>query len=82
MKIEKKKSAEGSDPVLLNYLAFAWSFGFLGYLREGEKERNSTLWAMFLVSPVGAGSNCRIILCYYEPLPYHVQATKDAMFAL
>lgn len=32
-----EKSAEGSDPVLLNYLAFAWSFGFLGHLREGKK---------------------------------------------
>jgi hypothetical protein len=75
-------SAEGSDPVLLNYLAFAWSFGFLGKSERKEKKLDSygrPPSPGLLLGGKGVGSSYRIIfLCYYEPLPYHVQATKDA----
>jgi len=78
---------EGSDAVLFErkkpwhlHGGFEPSSG--GGLREGENGRKKgekkelgSLWSLGF-SVGGLGSTVRIILCYYEPSPHHVQAMK------
>lgn len=81
---EEGQFLEGSDAVLFEKSGICMEFLNLSReRREGENERkkekrNSTLWGLGFYWWVG--SLVRIILCYYEPSPHHVQA-MNASFA-
>jgi hypothetical protein len=79
---DEEQFREGSDAVLFEKPGICMEFLTFSRdgLREGEKERqkrNSTLWG--LGSYWWVGSPVRIILCYYEPSPHHVQAMNASL---